>query len=146
MSQVLIQSPCLHGLSQAGPCKDTKSKRGGAQASKTKLHLRKMKPKQSKPRVVAAGFPLSQCLQGAVLYLHATLTQIPTPADPIANPAGGHLPFCFPKPHFTVFHRSLTTLVEGTRISPLALAHLPPRVAQGSHIPGTGAARMVLSH
>lgn len=29
MSQVLIQRPGLDGLSQAGPCKDTVSKRGG---------------------------------------------------------------------------------------------------------------------
>lgn len=35
--------------------------------------------------------------------------------------------------------------VEGTRISPVALSHLPPQVAQGSHIPGTGAAGTVLS-
>lgn len=143
MSQVLIQRPGLDGLSQAGPCNKT-SKGGGAQASKTKLHLRKMKPKQSKQHVVAAGFPLSQC----PLVLSSISTRPFLRSQPLQiqlQILPGRLPSCFPEPLFTVLHQSLTTLVEGTRISPVALAHLRPRVAQGSHIPGTGAAGTVLS-
>lgn len=71
-SQVLIQRPSLDGLSQAGPCKDTMRKGGGAQASKAKLQPRKMKPKQP---VGSCGLPSVPGATGTVLGPHRTPTR-----------------------------------------------------------------------
>jgi hypothetical protein len=119
-----------------------KTQKGRAQTSKTKLHLRKMKPKQSKQRPVAAGFPLSPlspCLPvQSSNYTRPLLRSQSLQTQLQILP--GRLPSCFPRA--SLHCPSLIThySVEGTRISPVALAHLPPRVAQESHIPGTGAA------
>lgn len=144
MSQVLIQRPGLDGAVTGWTLQRHGEQKGRAQASKTKLHLGKMKPKQSKQCVVAAGFSLSPFLpvrsstSTRPLFrsqpLQIQLQILPGPAALPFPQVSLHCPL--PIAHYSV---------EGTRISPVALAHLPPRVAQVSHVPGTGAAGTVLS-
>lgn len=86
--------------------------KGRAQASKMKLRLGKMKPKQSEQSVVAASFPLSQSLP----ELSSTSTRPLLRSQPLQiqlQILPGRLPSHFPESLFTVLYRSLTTLWRG---------------------------------
>lgn len=128
-SQVLIQRPSLDGLSQAGPCKDTAVKGGGPGPVKRNCIQGKRNLNSRNSVRAAAGFPLVSVAMGAVLDLHPTLTQTPTPPTglPIADPAVP-LPSCVPEPLCTTIPPTARYSVEGTRISSRGTSSLPPRV------------------